>query len=48
MREVFRDKYKLHGYKYFFRGLSPTVLRAFPVNAICLTTFDYLTKYLCD
>jgi hypothetical protein len=43
--DVFRREYKVNGYKYFFRGITPTIIRAFPVNAIILTSFDYTSKY---
>jgi hypothetical protein len=45
MIDVFRREYKIYGYKYFFRGLKPTIIGAFPVNAIILTSFDYITSY---
>jgi solute carrier family 25 carnitine/acylcarnitine transporter 20/29 len=40
--EVFRRGYREQGMGYFFRGLSPTIIRAFPVNAVTLASFDYL------
>jgi hypothetical protein len=42
MKDIIREKYKKHGYAYFFKGLTPTVIRAFPVNAISLATFDLM------
>lgn len=45
MKEAFLHYYRLYGYKYFFRGLLPTVLRAFPVNAITLSVFDTINIY---
>eukprot|EP00347_Sterkiella_histriomuscorum_P013990 403362588 len=46
IREVFRNQYKEHGYHYFFRGLKPTLIRAYPVNAITLSSFDYIAKII--
>ena len=33
MRHVFRQTWRDHGFRGFFRGLGPTLLRAFPVSA---------------
>ena len=46
MKEAFLHYYRLYGYKYFFRGLLPTVLRAFPTNAITLSVFDAINSHL--
>ncbi len=40
--EVGRTLLRHHGVQIFFRGLGPTVLRAFPVNA---TTFFFYEKF---
>ena len=45
MKQVIRKKYNQEGWKYFFKGLSPTLLRAFQVNAVCLSSFEYLNVY---
>jgi solute carrier family 25 carnitine/acylcarnitine transporter 20/29 len=39
-----KDRYKKHGGSYFYKGLSATMLRTFPVNAIVLTAFDLLNE----
>ena len=46
MKEIAIVNYREHGYQFFFKGLTPTVIRAFPVNAMTLTAFDYLSKKL--
>lgn len=45
IRDVIKTQYKEHGLKYFFRGLNPTLIRAFPVNAITLSSFDYIQNH---
>jgi hypothetical protein len=44
MREVSREGYKAEGVRFFFKGLSPTLTRAFTVNAITLPIYDYLLR----
>jgi hypothetical protein len=46
IKEVFVSEYKIHGAKYFFRGLTPTLVRAFPVNAVTLASFDFLQRWI--
>ena len=46
MKEIFMRRYREYGMKYFFKGLYPTLLRAFPVNAAVLASFDYISSYL--
>jgi solute carrier family 25 (mitochondrial carnitine/acylcarnitine transporter), member 20/29 len=41
-----REKYDQQGYRYFFRGLAPTLVRSFISNAVCLPVFDALNKKL--
>ena len=40
MSKIFIEKYKEKGWKYFYKGLAPTLLRAFPTNAVILAVFD--------
>lgn len=39
MRKVFKHYYRADGYRFFFRGLNATIVRAFPTNAV--TFFAY-------
>ncbi len=49
MHYIARQILNEHGWKYFFRGLGVTLLRAFPVNAIIFPTYEFtlmqLTEY---
>jgi hypothetical protein len=38
--QVIRREYNNHGIKFFFRGLTPTILRAVPVNAITFLIYE--------
>jgi len=40
--QILTLEYRKHGMSYFFRGLSPTLIRAFPVNAVTLASFDLI------
>mmetsp|Transcript_15879 Transcript_15879/g.31115 ORF Transcript_15879/g.31115 Transcript_15879/m.31115 type:complete len:312 (-) Transcript_15879:111-1046(-) len=40
MMYVAKEQYKAHGWQFFVRGLGPTLMRAFPVNAVTLTVYD--------
>jgi len=42
MREVFLSHYRMYGFRYFFKGMSPTLYRSFIVNSITLPLYDYL------
>lgn len=44
-RMVYQAKkiYQRHGHQAFFRGLGTTMFRAFPVNAVTLSMYDWLT-----
>ncbi|TNV77046.1 hypothetical protein FGO68_gene14896 [Halteria grandinella] len=44
--QVLRRGYAEQGIGYFFRGLSPTLIRAFPVNAVTLASFDMLQRWV--
>ena len=46
MRQVIREAYAREGLQFFFKGLSPTLLRTFIVNALTLPTFDGLNQFL--
>lgn len=41
-----RQIYAQSGYRGFFRGLGPTFLRAFPVNASALWVYEGLMRLL--
>ena len=43
---VFKRQYREHGASYFFRGLKPTLVRAYPVNALTLSSFDYINQII--
>jgi len=45
-REAAREIYKLHGMKGFFRGFGPTVIRAFPANAVTFVVYETIMKNL--
>jgi len=34
------------GFRGFFRGFAPTILRAFPANAAALTAFEFAMRSL--
>jgi solute carrier family 25 carnitine/acylcarnitine transporter 20/29 len=44
--DTYSKLYQEGGYKRFFRGLSPCMLRAVPANAILLLTSSYLSEHL--
>lgn len=46
IRQVLATGYREQGLKYFFRGLTPTIVRAFPVNAATLASFDHLKQWI--
>jgi solute carrier family 25 carnitine/acylcarnitine transporter 20/29 len=37
-----------HGWRFFFRGLGVTLLRAFPVNAIIFPVYEITLEHLSD
>ena len=45
MRDAFVRGYRREGLRYFFKGLSPTLQRAFIVNAVTLPVFDYFDQF---
>lgn len=38
--------YKKYGARHFFKGLTPCVIRAFPVNAVTLVSYDGMSSML--
>lgn len=46
MKAAFKFLYRRHGISYFYRGLSVTLLRAFPVSAINFVSYEYVSKRL--
>ena len=44
MGKMFRELYAKHGWRHFFKGLMPTLIRAFPVNGVVLVTFNYTSE----
>jgi hypothetical protein len=43
---IARNIYTLNGFRGFFRGLGPTFLRAFPVNASAFFVFEAILRVL--
>ena len=43
IREVMVKGYRDAGATYFFKGLSPTLVRGFVVSAVALPVFEYLS-----
>jgi len=43
---IFRQVMHEHGWRFFFRGLGVTLLRAFPVNAIIFPVYEITLEYL--
>jgi len=44
--ECARQLYRAHGSKVFFRGLTPTLVRSFPVNATIFGTYELISSLL--
>jgi len=38
--EIAKQRYRAHGWKFFFRGITPSVLRAAPVNAVTFAVYE--------
>lgn len=47
MYDCFAKSYKAEGASFFTRGLSSTLLRAFPMNAVCFLVVSSILKF-CD
>lgn len=45
--DCLRKSYKAEGYTFLTRGLASTLLRAFPMNAVCFLVVSYVLKF-CD
>lgn len=45
MIDCFRESYKSEGMSFLTRGLSSTLLRAFPMNAVCFLVVSLTIKY---
>jgi solute carrier family 25 carnitine/acylcarnitine transporter 20/29 len=45
---MFRKVLDEHGWRFFFRGLGVTLLRAFPVNAIIFPVYEITLEHLSD
>lgn len=45
MIDCFRKSYNSEGSAFFTRGLSSTLLRAFPMNAVCFLAVSVIIKY---
>lgn len=43
--DCMKQSYKAEGLKFFTRGLGPTLLRAFPMNAVCFLVVSYVMKF---
>ena len=41
MMDQFRIIYKQYGWKGYFRGIGPCLLRAFPVNAAIFVSYEF-------
>lgn len=46
LSSVYKDVYSESGFRGFFRGLVPTILRAAPVDAVCLLFYELSMKLL--
>jgi len=44
--DVWHKVYSTEGFRGFFRGLTPCLLRSFPANATCLMLFEYSTQWM--
>lgn len=45
--DCIKTSYRDEGWRIFFRGLTPTILRAFPSNAATFAAYTYAMK-LCQ
>ena len=44
MYEVAKEGYLKYGSKFFYTGIGPCALMAFPVHVIIIIVYEYLTK----
>ncbi|KAG5641318.1 hypothetical protein DXG03_005539 [Asterophora parasitica] len=40
------NSYRANGWRVFYRGLAPTLIRAIPVNMVTFATFEAVVKAL--
>lgn len=45
---IYRQIMQEHGWRFFFRGLGVTLLRAFPVNAIIFPVYEFTLEHLTE
>lgn len=45
---IYKSIIQEHGWKFFFRGLNVTLLRAFPVNAIIFPVYEFTLEKLSE
>lgn len=43
--DCMKKSYASEGLSFFTRGLAPTLLRAFPMNAVCFLVVSYIMKF---
>lgn len=46
MVDCYKKSVAREGYKFLFRGLMPTLVRAFPVNAACFTVVTWSMRIM--
>lgn len=44
--DCMKKSYREEGMKFFTRGLNSTLMRAFPMNAVCFLVVSYVMKFL--
>lgn len=44
--DCYRKSVAREGYRFLFRGLMPTLVRAFPVNAACFTVVTWSMRIM--
>lgn len=47
MSYIARREYARHGYRFFFRGLAPTLVRAVPVSAVTFAVYEWYAGLDC-
>jgi solute carrier family 25 carnitine/acylcarnitine transporter 20/29 len=43
---IARSRYRIHGWRFFTRGLTPSILRAVPVNAVTFAVYEQVILLL--
>lgn len=46
--DCLKQSYRAEGLNFFTRGLSSTLIRAFPMNAVCFLVVSYVMKFFDD